>query len=82
MGLLNSFSIPHVTKEPVHTSQERSVKIIFQRIKDTASVLLHDTVEDTLTTLTEIQKNFGEEIAQLVGGLTKISQIPQSMSIL
>ncbi len=41
-----------------------------------ATGLLHDTVEDTLTTLEEIRKNFGEEIAQLVGGLTKISQIP------
>ena len=32
-------------------------------------------VEDTLTTLEEIRENFGEEIAQLVDGLTKISQI-------
>jgi guanosine-3',5'-bis(diphosphate) 3'-pyrophosphohydrolase len=40
-----------------------------------ATGLLHDTVEDTLTTLKEIQENFGEEIAQLVDGVTKISQI-------
>ncbi len=45
-------------------------------VSSLATGLLHDTVEDTLTTLEEIQKNFGEEIAQLVGGLTKISQIP------
>jgi GTP pyrophosphokinase len=53
--------------------------ILTQLKLDVASLatgLLHDTVEDTLTTLEEIQKNFGEEIAQLVGGLTKISQIP------
>ncbi len=53
--------------------------ILTQLKLDVASVatgLLHDTVEDTLTTLEEIRKNFGEEIAQLVGGLTKISQIP------
>jgi GTP pyrophosphokinase len=37
--------------------------------------LLHDTVEDTLTSLEEIRENFGEEIAQLVDGVTKISQI-------
>ncbi len=53
--------------------------ILTQLKLDVASLatgLLHDTVEDTLTTLDEIQKNFGQEIAQLVGGLTKISQIP------
>jgi GTP pyrophosphokinase len=52
--------------------------ILTQLKLDVASVatgLLHDTVEDTLTTPKEIQENFGEEIAQLVDGLTKISQI-------
>jgi GTP pyrophosphokinase len=52
--------------------------ILTQLRLDVASVatgLLHDTVEDTLTTLEEIQQNFGKEIAQLVDGLTKISLI-------
>ena len=52
--------------------------ILTQLKLDVASVatgLLHDTVEDTLTTPKEIQENFGEEIAQLVDGLTKISRI-------
>jgi len=52
--------------------------ILTQLKLDVASVatgLLHDTVEDTLTTAKEIQENFGEEIAQLVDGLTKISLI-------
>jgi GTP diphosphokinase / guanosine-3',5'-bis(diphosphate) 3'-diphosphatase len=52
--------------------------ILTQLKLDVASVatgLLHDTVEDTLTTPKEIQENFGEEIAQLVDGLTKISLI-------
>jgi GTP pyrophosphokinase len=52
--------------------------ILTQLKLDVASVatgLLHDTVEDTLTTLKEIQENFGEETAQLVDGLTKISLI-------
>lgn len=40
-----------------------------------ATGLLHDTVEDTLTTLEEVQNNFGEEIAGLVDGVTKISRI-------
>ncbi len=37
--------------------------------------LLHDTVEDTLTTTEEIEENFGKEAAFLVEGLTKISKI-------
>ena len=52
---------------------------ILTRLKlDVASVatgLLHDALEDTLTTLKEVRENFGEEITQLVDGLTKISQI-------
>ncbi len=45
---------------------------------DEASVatgLLHDTVEDTLTTLDQIEEIFGKEIALLVDGVTKISKI-------
>ena len=37
--------------------------------------LLHDTVEDTLTTLEEIDATFGGEVAQLVDGVTKISRM-------
>ncbi len=37
--------------------------------------LLHDTIEDTLVTEEDIQREFGDEIAFLVTGLTKISKI-------
>jgi len=37
--------------------------------------LLHDTVEDTLTTLEQVEETFGKEVALLVDGLTKISKI-------
>jgi GTP diphosphokinase / guanosine-3',5'-bis(diphosphate) 3'-diphosphatase len=40
-----------------------------------AAALLHDTVEDTGTTLDMLEKAFGEEVAQLVDGVTKISSI-------
>ncbi|MBN1255927.1 MAG: bifunctional (p)ppGpp synthetase/guanosine-3',5'-bis(diphosphate) 3'-pyrophosphohydrolase [Deltaproteobacteria bacterium] len=40
-----------------------------------ATGLLHDTIEDTLTTFEEIKEHFGDEIAHLVDGVTKISQI-------
>ena len=37
--------------------------------------LLHDTVEDTFATLEELSAEFGDEIAELVGGLTKLAKI-------
>lgn len=37
--------------------------------------LLHDTVEDTYTTLDEIEEIFGHEVAFLVDGVTSISKI-------
>src|SRR5512145_1514917 len=37
--------------------------------------LLHDTVEDTLTTLEELVAMFGDEVANLVNGVTKIGKI-------
>jgi GTP pyrophosphokinase len=37
--------------------------------------LLHDTVEDTLTTLDEVKGIFGAEVAALVDGVTKLSQV-------
>jgi len=45
---------------------------------DSASIitgLLHDTVEDTVATLKDIGEMFGSEIARLVDGVTKLSQI-------
>ncbi len=43
-----------------------------------ASGLLHDCVEDTRATLGEVRKLFGDEIASLVDGVTKLSRIPFS----
>ena len=45
---------------------------------DSASIitaLLHDTIEDTDTTLKEIRKAFGKEVARLVDGVTKLTRI-------
>ncbi|MDL2353010.1 MAG: bifunctional (p)ppGpp synthetase/guanosine-3',5'-bis(diphosphate) 3'-pyrophosphohydrolase, partial [Pseudomonadota bacterium] len=39
------------------------------------TALLHDTVEDTLATVEEIEKLFGAEVARLVDGVTKLSKI-------
>ncbi len=40
-----------------------------------ATALLHDVVEDTGATLEELEKLFGEEVAKLVDGVTKLTQI-------
>ncbi len=40
-----------------------------------ATGLLHDTVEDTLATLDDIERLFGREIARLVDGVTKLSRL-------
>ena len=45
-----------------------------------AAGLLHDVVEDTLTTIERIQEVFGAEVAHVVEGVTKISAIPFSSS--
>ena len=39
------------------------------------TALLHDTVEDTLATIDEVEEYFGPEIARLVDGVTKLSKI-------
>ena len=39
------------------------------------AALLHDTVEDTPVTLKEVEDEFGEDVAKLVDGLTKIRKI-------
>jgi len=54
---------------------------ILTRFKlDAASIiagLLHDTVEDTDTTVEEVRELFGDQVASLVDGLTKLAMIEQ-----
>jgi GTP pyrophosphokinase len=42
-----------------------------------AAALLHDTVEDTAITLDDLMRDFGGEIANLVDGVTKLTQLPR-----
>ncbi len=64
--------------EPYITHPLEVANILTMMKMDTASVaaaVLHDVVEDTDTTLEDIQKSFGEDVTQLVDSLTKISRI-------
>src|SRR5882762_10009703 len=49
-------------------------------IRSTICALLHDTVEDTDITLEDIKRDFGSEIARIVDGLTKISNVIDASS--
>ena len=49
-------------------------------VRSTMCALLHDTVEDTDITLDDIKNEFGNEIAKIVDGLTKISTVMDTNS--
>lgn len=51
-----------------------------QRLDDATLVtaLLHDTIEDTKSTYTEVSRQFGEEVAELVDGVTKLTNLQLS----
>ncbi len=67
--------------EPYLTHPMEVAGILSDMKLDTSTIvtgLLHDTVEDTWATKDQIAKAFGNEIAFLVEGLTKISKITLS----
>ena len=49
-------------------------------VRSTICALLHDTVEDTDITLDDIKREFGNEIARIVDGLTKIATVMDTNS--
>jgi guanosine-3',5'-bis(diphosphate) 3'-pyrophosphohydrolase len=64
--------------EPYLTHPLEVAYILGELTMDVPSVatgLLHDTVEDTLATMKEIEEIFGPEISYLVDGVTKISRM-------
>src|ERR1700741_2516562 len=44
-------------------------------VRSTICALMHDTVEDTDVSLEDVEREFGHEIARIVDGLTKISNV-------
>jgi GTP pyrophosphokinase len=70
-----------VSGEPYLVHPLEVAGILLELRLDTITVaagLLHDTVEDGVTSLEEIQRLFGDEVAFLVEGLTKISKVEYS----
>lgn len=64
--------------EPYYTHLIAVASILAEMHLDQASIitaLLHDTVEDTDVTLEMLEKEFGEEVARLVDGVTKLTRI-------
>jgi GTP pyrophosphokinase len=64
--------------EPYLTHPMEVAAVLVELKMDIPSVvtgLLHDTIEDTLTTPEELRALFGEEVADLVDGVTKIGKI-------
>jgi len=65
--------------EPYHTHSIETAKILTDLKMDTATIcagLLHDVVEDTEITLDTLRKEFGDTVAELVDGVTKIGSLP------
>ena len=63
--------------EPYINHPIEVAKILVDIKLDSASIisgLLHDTIEDTTISLQEIKNSFGDEVANLVDGLTKINK--------
>jgi GTP diphosphokinase / guanosine-3',5'-bis(diphosphate) 3'-diphosphatase len=64
--------------EPYLTHPMEVAGILVDMKMDSATIisgLLHDTIEDTLTTKEQIEREFGKDVAFLVSGLTKLSRI-------
>ncbi len=64
--------------EPYLTHPMEVAGILTDMKMDSATIisgLLHDTIEDTLTTKEQIEQEFGKDVAFLVNGLTKLSRI-------
>ena len=64
--------------EPYFTHPVAVAMILAEQQMDDATIitaLLHDTIEDTKASFAEVEKQFGREIAELVDGVTKLTNL-------
>ncbi|MBS9715465.1 RelA/SpoT family protein [Pseudohalocynthiibacter aestuariivivens] len=69
--------------EPYFTHPVAVAAILTEQQLDDATIitaLLHDTIEDTKSTYSEVAEKFGTEIAELVDGVTKLTNLQLSSS--
>ena len=69
--------------EPYFTHPVAVAAILTEQKLDDATIvtaLLHDTIEDTRSTYAEIEREFGTEVAELVDGVTKLTNLQLSSS--
>jgi GTP pyrophosphokinase/guanosine-3',5'-bis(diphosphate) 3'-pyrophosphohydrolase len=67
--------------EPYFTHPVAVAAILTEQQLDDATIitaLLHDTIEDTKSTYTEVEAMFGTEVAELVDGVTKLTNLQLS----
>ena len=67
--------------EPYFSHPVAVAAILTEQQLDDATIitaLLHDTIEDTRSTYSEIEKRFGKEVAELVDGVTKLTNLQLS----
>ncbi|MGP6086959.1 RelA/SpoT family protein [Antarctobacter jejuensis] len=69
--------------EPYFSHPVTVAAILTEQHLDDATIitaLLHDTIEDTRSTFSEVERRFGREIAELVDGVTKLTNLQLSSS--
>ncbi len=67
--------------EPYFTHPVAVARILAEQQMDDATIvtaLLHDTIEDTKASFAQIEQGFGREIAELVDGVTKLTNLQLS----
>ncbi|MDX1639245.1 MAG: bifunctional (p)ppGpp synthetase/guanosine-3',5'-bis(diphosphate) 3'-pyrophosphohydrolase [Balneolaceae bacterium] len=79
---LSHRGVKRASGEPFYYHPVAVAKIVASEINiddvSVAAALLHDTVEDTEVTLEDIEREFGQTVAHLIDGVTKISGVFKS----
>ncbi|MEM5476217.1 bifunctional (p)ppGpp synthetase/guanosine-3',5'-bis(diphosphate) 3'-pyrophosphohydrolase [Pacificibacter sp. AS14] len=69
--------------EPYFSHPVAVAAILTEQALDDATIitaLLHDTIEDTKSTYSEVERKFGTDVAELVDGVTKLTNLQLSSS--